>query len=242
MTFLRDPISSSSHLLTAAWAVFATLVMFRMTASRPGRTFPVVVYGASMVALFLASGLFHGLHYDTPEEKRFYQKIDMSAVFLLIAGTYTPVFAIALRGAWRAWFLRMVWLLALSGVACMWLLPKAPHWSIVGIYLAVGWLGILPLPMYYRAVGWRAMNWVWVGAGLYSVGAICEIVEWPVIVPGWFGFHEVLHVTHSAASVVFFLFIVRYVIPYQHPEPNHVAPVSRPVSDPTPATTAEPRA
>lgn len=231
MTFLRDPVSSSSHLLTAAWAVFATLVMIRLTGKRPGRMLPVVVYGASMVLLFLASGTFHGLHYDTPEEKRFYQKIDMSAVYLLIAGTYTPVFAIALRGALRRWFLRAVWLLALTGVACLWLAPKAPHWSIVGIYLVVGWLGILPLPMYYRAVGWRAMNWVWVGAGLYSVGAVCEIVEWPVLVPGWFGFHEVLHVTHSAASVVFFLFIVRYVIPYQHPELNDSVPSGRTLND-----------
>lgn len=215
MTDLRDPVSSTSHLLTALWAVYATLIMLRLTARRPQRVLPVVVYGASMVLLFLASGTYHGLHYETPEQKRFFQKLDMSAVYLLIAGTYTPVLSIVLAGAWRKWFLRMVWLMALCGISCLWLLNKPPHAAMVGFYLGLGWLGILPLPLYYRAVGWRAMNWVWAGAGLYSLGAICELAEWPVIVPGLVQWHEVLHLCDTAASVTFFLFVVRYVIPYQ---------------------------
>jgi hemolysin III len=214
---LRDPVSSLSHLMTAVWAVFATLVMWRLAAPRPGRLLPVVIYGVSMVLLFLASGTYHGI-YGTPEQRRFFQKIDQSAVYLLIAGTATPVQSILLTGAWRRWFLRMIWLLALSGVACMWLLPRAPHEAIVGFYLALGWLTILPMPLLYRAVGWRAMNWVWAGAAFYSLGAICELTEWPKIIPG-FGFHEVLHLCDSAASVIFFLFIVRYVIPYQPAKP-----------------------
>jgi hemolysin III len=68
--------------------------------------------------------------------------------------------------------------------------------------------------MYYRAVGWRAMNWVWLGAAFYSVGAICELTQWPIIVPGWLQAHEVLHFCDTAGSIVFFLFVVRYVIPY----------------------------
>jgi hemolysin III len=228
VTELRDPISSASHLLTALWAVFATLVMLRLTMNRPGRLVPVLVYGVSMVFLFLASGTFHGLHYDTPEQKRLFQKIDQSAVYLLIAGTYTPVLCILLTGAWRKWFLRMVWLLALAGVACMWLLPKAPHTVIVSLYVALGWIGIPPLPLYYRAVGWRAMNYVWVGGGLYSLGAICEVAQWPVIIPGVLQYHEVLHLCDSVACLAFFLFMVRYVIPYRPLPPQPVAQLHTP--------------
>jgi hemolysin III len=224
---LRDPISSSSHLLTALWAVFATLVMYRLTARRPSRLVPVLVYGLSMVLLYLASGTFHGRYYDNDEQRRFFQKLDMSAVYLLIAGTYTPVLAILLTGAWRTWFLRMVWLCALAGIASLWVLPKAPHAAMVGFYLGLGWLGVLPVPLYYRAVGWRAMNWVWVGAGFYSLGAICELTQWPVIVPGWLQAHEVLHFCDTAGSMVFFLFMVRYVIPH---EPGRFT-----VASPTPA-------
>lgn len=215
MTDLRDPISSSSHLLTALWAVYATLIMLRLAGRSPGRLLPLAVYGVSMVLLYLASGTFHGLHYDTPEEKRFFQKLDQSAIYLLIAGTYTPTLAIVLAGAWRKWFLRMVWLMAGCGIGCLWLLPKAPHAAMISFYLALGWLGILPLPLFYRALGWRAMNWVWAGGLMYSVGAVCELLQWPVIVPGVLQAHEVMHLFDSAASLTFFLFVVRYVIPFE---------------------------
>ena len=62
----------------------------------------------------------------------------------------------------------MVWTLALTGVACQWLLPKPPHALVVGLYLGLGWLGALPMLHYYRAVGWRAMNWAVLGALLYT--------------------------------------------------------------------------
>jgi hemolysin III len=101
----------------------------------------------------------------------------------------------------------------------MWLLPKAPHWVMVALYLCLGWIGVLPLPLYYRAIGWRAMNWMWAGAGLYTAGAVCELTHWPVIIPSVFQFHEVLHLCDTGASLIFFLFVVRYVIPYQ-PRPQ----------------------
>jgi hemolysin III len=214
---LRDPVSSLSHLATAIWAVFATVLMVRLTAPGKGRRFAVLVYGLSMVVLFLASGLFHGLYYETYEEKRFFQKLDQSAVFILIAGTSTPVLAFLLTGALRRWFLRTVWAFALTGVACQWLLPKPPHALMVGLYLGLGWLGLVPILHYYRAVGWRAMNWVWLGAAFYTLGAICELTQWPVIIPGWVQAHEVLHFCDSAASMAFFLFILRYVVPRESP-------------------------
>ena len=150
---LRDPISSLSHFATALWAVYATLLMLRLTGPDRGRRIAVTIYGATMVLLFLASGLFHGLYYDTPEERRFFQKLDQSAVYLLIAGTNTPLLTILLSGPWRTWFLRMVWTLAFAGVACQWLLPKPPHALVVGLYLGLGWLGAIPVLHYYRAVG-----------------------------------------------------------------------------------------
>lgn len=229
MLELRDPVSSASHLLTALWAVFATLVMCRLTARKPSRLVPIIVYGVSMVLLFTASGTFHGLHYDTPEERRFFQKLDQSAVYLLIAGSVTPAISILLTGAWRRWFLRVMWSLALAGIACMWLLPKAPHAAMVGFYLGLGWVCVIPTPLYYKAVGWRAMNWVWVGAAFYSAGAVFELLQWPVIVPGWIQAHEVLHICDTCASFAFFIFVVRHVIPYQSPTPVPVALTKVPV-------------
>ncbi|HEV3438197.1 MAG TPA: hemolysin III family protein [Gemmata sp.] len=213
---LRDPVSSASHLATAIWAVFATLLMLRLTAPGAGRRGAVLVYGLSMVVLFLASGTFHGLSYS-----RLFQKIDQSAVYILIAGTNTPLLTILLRGLWRRWFLVLVWAFALTGVASLWLLPRPPHPLVVGLYLGLGYLGTIPIFHYYRAVGWRAMNWLWLGAAFYTLGAVCELTQWPVIVPGWVQAHEVLHLCDSAASLMFFLFIIRYVIPFSSEHPQH---------------------
>jgi hemolysin III len=212
---LRDPVSSLSHLATALWAVFATLLMLRLTPPERGRRAAVAIYGATMVLLFLASGLFHGLYYETLEQRRFFQKLDQSAVYLLIAGTNTPPIVILLAGWWRRWTLRMVWGFAFLGVACQWLLPKPPHALVVGLYLGLGWFGMIPGWQYYRELGLRALNWVWVGAACYTLGAVCELTQWPVIVPGWIQSHEVLHFCDSAGSIAFFLFILRYVIPHQ---------------------------
>ena len=135
---LRDPISSLSHLFTAVWAVFATLVLVRLTEGGWKRKAAVVIYGVSMVLLYLASATFHGLFYDTVEEKRFFQKLDQSAIYLLIAGTNTPVMAFLLRPAFRNWMLGIIWGLAFTGMAFQWLLPQAPHSAIVGVCMGLG--------------------------------------------------------------------------------------------------------
>ena len=219
---LREPFSSASHLFTAVWAAYATLVLLQLTRRKPDRRWAVGVFGASMVALYVASGLFHAVPYTragNPAEFRFYQKIDQTAISLLIAGTNTPCMLVLLGGAVGKWFLRVLWGLAAAGVFCLWVLPRAPHAAVVGIYLGMGWFGVLPVYHYYRAVGWRAMNWVWAGAAFYTAGAVCELTEWPAVteVPVRFGFHEVFHLCDIAASAAFFGFVVRVVIPYERP-------------------------
>jgi hemolysin III len=223
---LRDFVSSSSHLATAVWAVFATLLMLRLTPKEGSRHLAVSIYGLSMILLFLASGTFHGLHYSNPEEMRFFQKIDQSAVYILIAGTNTPLMTILLQGRLRKWCLRFVWAIAFTGAASLWLLPKPPHPLVVSLYVGLGYLGTVPIFHYYRAVGWRAMNWLWIGAGFYTLGAVCELTQWPVIIPGWVQSHEVLHLCDSAACFAFFIFIIRHVInfsvPYSSKRPQSV--------------------
>lgn len=217
---LRDPIASISHLLTAAWAAYATLILLRL--APPGRRLPVAIFGLSMVGLYLASGTFHGVPFtrtEHPDEFRFFQKIDQSAIFLFIAGTNTPCLAILLGGRRAKWFLGLMWTLAAAGVAFLWLLPKPPHALLVGLYLGMGWLGLVPIFHYYRKLGWRAINWMWLGAAFYTIGAICELAEWPMISSGAirFGYHEILHLCDTAGSMAFFLFISRCVLGYQPP-------------------------
>jgi hemolysin III len=220
---LRDPVSSASHLATAMWAVFATLLMLRITPR--GRRIPVGVFGFSMVFLYLASGLFHGIHFESPEERRFYQRLDHTGIYLLIAGTYTPILTILLYDAWRRRLLGAIWAIAVVGIAAIWLFPKPPHALNVSLYLGMGWLGVVAVPHYYKAVGWRAMNWALAGALLYTGGAVCELTRRPVIVPGMIEHHEVFHFCDCAATLAFFMFVFRYVIHYQPRSPGSPQPV-----------------
>ncbi len=219
---LRDPFSCTSHFLVAVWAGFALLILMRRTTTSPSRRLAAAIFGSSMVFLYLTSSLFHGLPFTAAHNRsefRFFQRLDQSAIYILIAGTNTPVQTTFLNRNWRKWCLIGMWMLAGIGITCLWLLPKAPHEVIVANCLAMGWLGLLPVRRYYRAVGWRAMNWIWAGCALYTIGAICELMEWPLISewPVRIGFHETFHVITAAASVAFFLFILRFVVPYQRP-------------------------
>lgn len=219
---LRDPFSSGTHFLTSFWAIFATLILWRLTKGDPVRRFGVTVFGLSMVLLYAASGLFHALQLPR-EDLRFYQKLDQSAIYVLIAGTCTPIMLILLEGRWRRWLLGGVWLFAAAGIACLWLLPKAPHSVMVSLYLGMGWLGFAGGWHYYRAVGVRGVAWAMAGAAWYTFGAVCELTKWPVIWPGVIQAHEVLHVCDTAGTFCFFAFVVRHVLPYRAAEAPAVA-------------------
>lgn len=234
---MRDPFSSVSHLLTALWAAYATLILIRLTPNQRRRRLALAVFGLSMVVLYTASGTFHGLpynKYDNPAEFSFFQRIDQSAIYVLIAGTNTPCLAILLPGARGKRFLAAMWLIAATGITCLWVLPKAPHWLIVTFCLSMGWLGLAPGVLYYRLVGWRAMNWVILGGGFYTFGAICELTEWPNVSawPVRIGYHEIFHLCDTAGSIAFFLFVARHVATY---EPPAVEPLPEPESELTAA-------
>src|SRR4029077_13654258 len=106
--------------------------------------------------LYAASGLFHGLQLPR-SELRIFQQIDQSAIYLLIAGTCTPVMGILLSGRLRKYLLMGIWLMAAAGIACLWLLPKVPHSLTVSLYMGMGWLGLSAIWPYYQAVGLRGI-------------------------------------------------------------------------------------
>jgi hemolysin III len=210
MFTLQDPVSSSTHLFACFCAIFGTL-MLRQVAIGPVRRTSVTVFGLSMIFLYAASGLYHAFR------TRFLQEVDQSGVYIFIAGSYTPVMAMLLRGKFRQFLLVGIWSLALLGVACIWILPKPPHAATVSFYLGMGWLGLLGGWHYFRATGLRGISWALAGALWYTFGAICELTNWPVLIPGVVQSHEVLHLCIMAASLCHFIFVFKYVVPYVAP-------------------------
>ena len=215
---LRDPVSALTHLAAAVLAAYATALLWRLARNDRTKRLSVACFGASAVILYTASALYHAvpLPTDSPAVGVF-RRLDHSAIYLLIAGTYTPIFAVLLSGRQRGLLLATVWLLAWAGVAAKWLLPAPAETLAVGLYLVLGWLAVVPAAALVRAVGLRGIAWA-VGGGLcYTAGAACELAQWPVLLPGVFSWHEVFHLCDMAGTGLHMVFMARCVMPYRRP-------------------------
>ena len=211
----RNPVSAGTHLLWCLWAVFVTGLLWRLARGDRLRQLSVGCFGLSMVVLYAASGTYHAIPARFPALVQFFQRVDHSAIYVLIAGTYTPVFAVLLRGPTRWWMLGLIWGIAAAGVACKWLLPWPPYGLTVGLYIGMGWVGVVTVYPLVQAVGVRGSALGLLGGLLYMAGGVCDAACWPVVLPYVVGPHEILHVLDMGATLIHVFFVMRYVLPFQ---------------------------
>jgi hemolysin III len=214
---IRDPLSSATHFVGFLLAVAGTLYLWLRCRDNRPRQLALACFGLTMITLYLASATYHAVQLP-PERLRFYQLLDHSAIYGLIAGSYTPALCVLLRNRPRKYLLLAgIWTLAVAGIVCKWLLPAAPYWLTVNLYFLLGWIGLLGCIEMFWAVGFRAMLWAFYGGILYTLGGVCDMVRWPSLVPGVFDSHELFHIFCMGGTFCHFLFMVRYVIPYTAP-------------------------
>jgi hemolysin III len=209
---LREPINGLTHLAGGLLASAGLIVLLAKAAST-GRVDQLVafgVFGLSLVALYTASTLYHLLPLSPAGVARL-RRLDHVAIFLLIAGTYTPFCLLALQGAWRWGLLALVWALALCGVLLKVLWMGGPRWLSVVLYLGMGWVAVVAAPALLQAVPVGGMAWVLAGGLIYSVGALVYGFKRPNPIPGVFGFHELWHLFVVAGSACHFWAVLRFV-------------------------------
>jgi hemolysin III len=162
------------------------LIVLVATATGTGRLDQLVafgIFGLSLVALYLASALYHLLPLSPLGVARL-RKLDHVAIFVLIAGTYTPFCLLALNGGWRWGLLALIWGLALCGASLKLLWMSAPRWLSVALYLGMGWAAVIAAPELLRVVPTEGMAWVLLGGITYSAGALVYGLKRPNPVPG----------------------------------------------------------
>lgn len=211
---LRDPVNGLTHLAGVILAVVG-LGMLLATAASAGRVDQLVafgIFGLSLIALYLASSLYHLLPLSPAGVARL-RRLDHVAIFVLIAGTYTPFCLLALEGGWRWGLLALIWGLALCGVLLKLLWMGAPRWLSVILYLGMGWIAVVAAPALLQAVPAAGMAWVLAGGLVYSAGALVYGFKRPNLIPGMFGFHELWHLFVVAGSACHFWAVLRYVAP-----------------------------
>lgn len=206
----REPANSLTHLVGLLFAIVGSGALLALAAGDPWRTAALGVYGVSLVTLYTASTLLHAVRARAAILRRL-RVFDHAAIFVFIAGTYTPVALLAVREVAPAWgwtLLALVWLLAAAGVAFKVLWIGAPRALSVGLYLALGWLAVLAAPPLLRALPTAALAWTVAGGLAYTVGAIVYARRRPDPWPRSFGFHALWHLFVLVGSACHFVMIL----------------------------------
>ena len=198
--------NSLTHGVGAVLAV-AGLVVLALSASRGGTARTVVgcvVFGATLVLLYSASTLYHSLGHGRPRAKAVLRALDHSAIFLLIAGTYTPFTLVSLRGPWGWSLFGVVWGLAVAGIALRLTLRRRPTALFVALYLAMGWCVVVAAKPLLAAVGPGGIALLVAGGLAYSLGVVFYAWRRPY-------HHAIWHAFVLAGSAFHYAAVLRYV-------------------------------
>jgi channel protein (hemolysin III family) len=204
-----DPVSSLTHLAGAV--VFAILGGFLIYRGRGDRrqVASLAVFVVSCVLLLSLSGVYHLLTHETVA-RGVLMRLDHAAIFVLIAGSFTPVHMILLHDRWHRHLLPLIWLAAITGLTLKSVYFDAmPEWLGLLMYLGLGWLGVISASALAQRYGLRAIRPLVWGGLAYTVGAVADHFQWPVLVPGVVGPHEVFHFAVLAGIAFHWSFIYR---------------------------------
>ena len=180
------------HLVAFPVSIVTGVVLVAVVADSTRERVGCAVYALSCSLLFGVSALYHRGHWDA-RTRALLRRLDHSNIFVLIAGTYTPISLALLDGTARTVVLAVVWTGALAGVTFRVLWLSAPHWLYTPCYVALGWVAVAVMPELARNGGAAVVVLLVAGGLAYSLGAVAYALRRPNPLPGVFGYHEVFH-------------------------------------------------
>ena len=209
---LREPFNALSHLLGVFLAVTALILLLNRyePAVTPAHVIAFIIFAIAQVLMFSASTIYHSVPVQD-SKLVVLRKIDHIMIFVSIAGSYTPICLITLKGGWGTSLLVIVWLIAIAGlfIKIFWL--HAPRKLYTAIYLSMGWLVIVAIyPLYSNLPGG---GWIWLGfeALFYTVGAVIYAMKKPDPLSGTIGFHGIFHIFILLGAISHFLLLYFYI-------------------------------
>lgn len=210
---LKDPVSGLTHLLGAFLSIVALVVLVHSSASHatPWHVVSFSIFGASLILLYTASTLYHLLPLSEKGTLAL-RKIDHSMIYVLIAGTYTPICLIPLRGPWGWSLLVSIWIIAVLGIIMKIVWINKPRWLSTTFYVVTGWLVVIAFYPLMQNVPVEGILWMSAGGIVYTLGAVIYGLKWPKFNTPVFGFHEIFHLFVLAGSFCHFWLMFRYVM------------------------------
>lgn len=205
---MQNPLRGLLHGVGALGAAAGLVIL--LARARPDTLAAVAVFGAALVAMFTVSALYHSVPWSSRWKQRM-QRIDHSLIFMVVAGTFTPVAVATLDGARLAIGLGLVWGIALVGVTLKLLLAHPRTWLSVTLQMVMGFSVALWLPFVLRSFGWGAVALLLGGGAAYVLGTIVFASRRPRLSPRLFGYHELFHVLVMVGAGLHFWAIAAYV-------------------------------
>ena len=169
------------------------------------------VFAASVAICFGASALYHRVTW-TPPVRLWMRRVDHAGIYVLIAGTYTPVCLLALSGAWRWTVLAIVWAGAGAAIIFKFAWVGAPKWLAAATGLALGWVGVVAFPKLATTLDPAAVVLLGVGGLIYTAGAVVYVRRKPNPAPAVFGYHEVFHAMTIVAVACQYVAIAFFIV------------------------------
>jgi hemolysin III len=206
MRFGKEPWSAGTHFLGFVLAVVGLVVLVVQSAHSTPKVTAMAIYGGSLTALFGASTLYHYVDLGDRGNK-WLRRLDHSAIFLLIAGSYMPPLFHLLDGPARITMISVVGGVAVLGVVVKLLWIDAPTWVGLSLYLALGWIALVPIWWMLPHMGGVGLSLLVGGGVIYTAGAIVYAKKWPDPWPATFGHHEVWHLFVLGGASMHYAFV-----------------------------------
>ncbi|TCT13820.1 hemolysin III [Natranaerovirga pectinivora] len=212
---IKDPISALTHFIGMILSIIAaSLLVFKSIQNTTLlHVTSFTLFGASLILLYLASTVYHSV--NKPKLSAILHRIDHMMIFVLIAGSYTPICLIALQGFWGFTLITIIWTIALGGIILKALWINAPRWLSTGIYILMGWLVIIAFNPLLKALPTAAFYWLLAGGIIYTLGGLIYALKWPHFKFKHFGFHELFHLFVMGGSFCHFMLMYLYILPMQ---------------------------
>ncbi len=210
---IKEPINAFTHFLGFLMSI-PIMITLTMKAYQNASLLSVIaflIFGISLLLLYGASTIYHTLNISQ-KGTALLRRIDHMMIFVLIAGTYTPVCLIPLRGKWGWTLFIAVWGFAFAGILLKIFWLNAPRWFSTLLYVVMGWLVLVAFVPLERAIPIGGIVLLASGGIVYTIGAVIYAVKWSKLKLKYFGFHEIFHLFVMGGSALHVLFMFQYVL------------------------------
>ncbi len=209
---MQNPIRGFLHGTAAVAAVVGLFVLLERAWGNAAAAAGALIFGIALLAMFVVSSLYHSVPWGAAWKDRL-QRIDHSMIFLLVAGTFTPVAIATVDGVLLAVLLSALWVTALAGIILKVSMPNVKTSLSVTLQLAMGWSALILMPWVLSRLGWEAAVLIALGGLCYTAGTVIFMSKRPQLFPRTFSYHELFHVLVIAGSSLHFLAVLWYAIP-----------------------------